>query len=54
MWGEAMKFPVKVGLDQGSMLSPYIFTWIVDNLTTDIQDELPWCMLLRDDQVLIS
>jgi Reverse transcriptase (RNA-dependent DNA polymerase) len=47
--GESDTFPIKIGLYQWSALSLYIFT-----LVMDIQRDIPWCMLLADDVVLID
>jgi Reverse transcriptase (RNA-dependent DNA polymerase) len=34
---ESDTFPIKIGLHQGSALSPYIFTLVIDEITKDIQ-----------------
>ena len=38
-------FPITIGLHQGSTLSPYIFDLVMDEVTKDIQGDIPWCML---------
>jgi Reverse transcriptase (RNA-dependent DNA polymerase) len=52
--GESDTFPIKIGLYQWSALSLYIFTLVMDEITKDIQRDIPWCMLLADDVVLID
>ena len=47
-------FPVDIELNQGLTLNPFLFTIIMDELTREIQDEVPWCMLFTDDIVLID
>ena len=44
-------FPIKIGLHQGSALSPYLFALVMDEVTRNIQGDIPWCMLFADDVV---
>jgi hypothetical protein len=43
--GDTSDFPMKIGLHQGSALSPYLFALVMDEVTRDIQGSIPWCML---------
>ena len=52
--GVSPEFSISIGLHQGSALSPYLFTLIMDEITKDIQGRVPWCMLFADDIVLVS
>jgi Reverse transcriptase (RNA-dependent DNA polymerase) len=52
--GESNIYPIKIGLHQVSALSPYIFTLVIDEITKDIQGDIPWCMLFADDVMLID
>ncbi|XP_026459825.1 uncharacterized protein LOC113360538 [Papaver somniferum] len=52
--GLSNEFPIKIVLHQGSDLSPYIFALVIDQITKDIQGELPWTMLFADDVALIG
>ncbi|GJW10248.1 ataxia telangiectasia mutated family protein [Tanacetum coccineum] len=47
-------FLVKVGLHQGSAISPYLFALILDELSWGIQKNISWCMIFADDIVLIA
>jgi hypothetical protein len=52
--GDTNVFPVNIGLHQGSTLSPYLFALVVDEVTRDIQGDIPWCMLFADNVVLVD
>ncbi|KAK8926626.1 hypothetical protein KSP39_PZI018666 [Platanthera zijinensis] len=52
--GLTQEFPINVSLHQGSVLSPYLFTLILDELTRHIQQAIPWCLLFVDDIVLVD
>ena len=49
--GTTESFKVKVGLHQGSVLSP-LFAAIMDRLTDEVRREPPWTMLFADDIVI--
>ena len=49
--GDTQYFSINIGLHQGSTLSPFLFKIIMDELTREIQGEVPWCMLFADDIV---
>ena len=52
--GNINYFPIKIGLRQGSALNPYLFALVMDEVTRDIQGNIPWCMLFADDVVLVD
>ena len=47
--GVTGKITVRVGLHQGSSLSPYLFVMILDVVGRGIKEQSPWCMLFADD-----
>jgi len=52
--GDTKYFLVNIGLHKGSEFSPFLFTIVMDELTREIEDEVPWYMLFADDIVLID
>nr|GEY35284.1 retrovirus-related Pol polyprotein LINE-1 [Tanacetum cinerariifolium] len=52
--GNTYFFSVEVGLHLGSIISPYLFNLILDELSRGIQKDIPWCMIFADDIVLIA
>ena len=47
--GTTESFKVKVGLYQGSALSPFLFAVIIDRLTDEVRREPLWMMLFADN-----
>ena len=52
--GATEGFEVKVGLNQGSALSPCLFAMVMDRMTDEIREEAPWTMMFADDIVICS
>ena len=52
--GDTDDFPIRIGLYQGSALSPYLFDLVMDEVTRDIQWDISWCMLFVDDVMLVE
>ena len=50
--GTTESFKVKIGLHQGSALSPFLFAVIINRLTDEVRREPPWTMLFTDDIVI--
>ena len=49
--GRTEYFEVKVGLHQGSALSPLLFIIIMDVLAEEARTKPPWAMLFADDLI---
>ncbi|MBJ5686662.1 reverse transcriptase family protein, partial [Salmonella enterica subsp. enterica serovar London] len=52
--GDSESFDVKVGLHQGSVLSPLLFVIVMDVITKKVWVKLPWHLLYTDDLVLVA
>ena len=52
--GRTEYFEVKVGLHQGSALSPLLFIVIMDVLAEEARTKPPWAMPFADELVLVS
>jgi hypothetical protein len=52
--GDINDFLINIGLHQVSILSPYLFALVIDEVTRDIQGGIPWCMLFADDVILMD
>ena len=52
--GDSNSFHVKVGVHQGSVLSPLLFAIVMDAVTEAARGGLPWEVLYADDLVLMS
>ena len=52
--GDTDDFPIRIRLHQGSALSTYLFALVMDQVTRNIQEDGPWCMLFADDVVLVD
>ena len=48
------KFSVKVGVHQGSLLSPLLFIMVLEALSWELRGRLPWELLYADDLVVIA
>ena len=47
-------FEEKMGLHQGSALSPCLFAMVMDRMTDEIREEAPWTMMFADNIVICS
>jgi hypothetical protein len=52
--GDADDFPIRIGLNHRSTLTPYLFALVVNEVTRDIQQDIHSCMLFANDAVLVD
>ena len=52
--GVTERFEVKVGLHQGSALSPCLLEMVMDRMTDLIREEAPWTMMFADYIVILQ
>ena len=53
-YGKTDAFEVKVGLHQGSALSPFLFAVVMDVLSEDVREAMLWDLLFADDLVITA
>jgi len=54
VYGNSNCFGVKVGMHQGSTLSPLLFVIVIEALSREFRVTLPWELLYADDLVVIA
>jgi hypothetical protein len=52
--GDTNNFLINIRPHQELALSSYLFALVMDAVTRDIQDDIPWCMLFADDVILVD
>ena len=52
--GHSEEFEVKVGVHQGSVLSPLLFIIVLEALSQEFRSGVPWEDLYADDLVIIA
>ena len=52
--GFSQEFEVKVGVHQGSVLSPLLFIIVLEDLSLEFRAGVPWEDLYADDLVIIA
>ena len=52
--GESVEFGVKVGVHHGSVLSPLLFNIVLEALSREFREGLPWELLYADDLALMA
>jgi len=54
VYGNSSGFEVKVGMHQGSTLSPLLFVIVIEATSREFRVALPWELLYADDLVVIA
>jgi len=54
VYGNSKVFEVKVGMHQGSALSPLLFVIVMEAISREFRVALPWELLCADDLVVIA
>ena len=54
VYGNSSSFEVKVGMHQGSALSPLLFVIFIEAISREFRVALPWELLYADDLVVIA
>ena len=52
--GKTRQFEIEVGLHQGSGLSPFLFTIVLETISEECRNGLPWELLFADDLTIIA
>ena len=53
VYGNSSSFEVKVGMHQGSALSPLLFVIVMEDISREFRVALPWELLYADDLVVV-
>ena len=54
VYGNSKGFEVKVGMHQGSALSPLLFMIVMEAISTEFRVTLPWKLLYANDLAVIT
>jgi len=54
VFGNSNCFEVKVGMHQGSVLSPLLFVIVMESISREFRVALPWELLYADDLAVIT
>jgi len=54
VYGNSNGFEAKVGMQQGSALSPLLFVIVMEPFSREFRVALPWELLYADDLVVIA